>query len=77
MSTLANPAGHATVDAPIAVDVERFRELIVSDLPEDDVRGRLKRLQYVIDCLTLDNAKDAARLELRTWRTSPLFCKTR
>ena len=31
----------------------------------------------VIDCLKLDNSRDAARLERRTLRTSPLFSKTR
>ncbi len=76
MSAPALPSERYTADAPIALDMQRLRELIVSDLPEDDVRGRLKRFQYVIDCLTLDNSKDAARLELRAWRTSPLFCKT-
>ena len=61
----------------ISAKVDRLIEQILSDLPDDDVTGRLKRLQYLIDCLTLDNSKDAARLDLRTWRTSPLFCKTR
>jgi hypothetical protein len=36
--------------------------LIVSDLPYDDVTGRLQRRQYVIDRLKLDFSKDAARL---------------
>jgi hypothetical protein len=60
----------------ISAKVDRFTEQILSDLPDDDVTGRLKRLQYVIDCLTLDNSKDAARLALQMWRTSPLFCRT-
>ena len=36
----------------ISVNVDRYIEQILSDLPDDDVTGRLKRLQYVIDCLT-------------------------
>ena len=61
----------------VSAKVDRLLEQIVADLPDDDVTGRLKRLQYVIDRLTLDISKDAARLELRMWRTSLLFCKTR
>jgi len=61
----------------VSAKVDRFLEQIVADLPDDDVMGRLKRLQYIIDRLALDVSKDAARLELRMWRTSPLFCKTR
>jgi len=59
----------------LSAKVDRLIEKILSDLPDDDLTGRLKRLQYVIDRLSVDS-KDAARLELRTWRTSPLFCKT-
>ena len=61
----------------VSARVDRFLEQIVADLPDDDVTGRLKRLQYIIDRLTLDISKDAERLELPTWRTSALFCKTR
>ena len=61
----------------VSAKVDRFLEQIVADLPDDDVTGRLKRLQYVIDRLTLVISKDAARLELRMWRTSLFFGKTR
>ena len=61
----------------MSAKVDRFLEQIVADLPDDDVTGRLKRLQYIIDRLTLDMSKDAAGPELRMWRTSLLFCKTR
>ena len=61
----------------VSAKVDRLLEQIVADLPDDDVTGRLKRLQYVIDRLTLDISKDAARLELRMWRTSLFFGKTR
>jgi hypothetical protein len=57
--------------------VDRFLEEIISDLPQDDVTGRLKRLSYVIDRLNLDFSKDAARLELQMWQTSPLFRRAR
>jgi len=50
------------VDAPIAVDMERVRELIVSDLPDGDLTGRLKRWQYAMDCIKLEYSKDAAKL---------------
>jgi hypothetical protein len=43
-------------------DIGQFLELIVADLPCDDVTGRLQRRQYVIDRLKLEFSKDAARL---------------
>ncbi len=62
MSAVAAPAGRNPLDAALSEDIDQFRELIVSDLPDDDVTGRLQRRQYVIDRLKLDFAKDAARL---------------
>jgi len=47
---------------PISGNVERFLSRIVADLPHDDIPGRLKRRQYVIDRLKLEFSKDAARL---------------
>jgi hypothetical protein len=61
MSASAAPVNHASVDPALAEDIHRFRTSIVSDLP-DDVTGRLKRRQYVIDLLKLDSARDAAEL---------------
>ena len=43
-------------------DIDQFLELIVADLPYDDVTGRLQRRQHVIDRLKLEFSKDAARL---------------
>jgi len=61
MSALASLSSRKTVDSALSQDIHQFRELIVSDL-RDDVAGRLKRRQYVIDLLKLDSAKDAAQL---------------
>jgi hypothetical protein len=58
-------------------EVDRFLEQILSDLAHDDVRGRLKRLRYVLDRISVDFSIDAARLELQMWRTSALFRKAR
>jgi hypothetical protein len=60
MNAVSAPA--QIVDAPLAPDIDQFLELIVSDLPHDDVTGRLVRRRYVIDRLNLDFSKDAARL---------------
>jgi hypothetical protein len=62
MSVVAAPTHSNLVDMPLRRDIDEFRELIVSDLPYDDVTGRLQRRQYVIDRLKLDFSKDAARL---------------
>jgi Domain of unknown function (DUF222)/HNH endonuclease len=59
--SVATPSRSNLFDEPLRHDIEDFRELIVSDLP-DDLTGRLQRRQYVIDCLKLDFSKDAARL---------------
>jgi len=62
MSAVEAAAGGKTVDAQLPEEIDRFREWIVADLPHDDITGRLKRRQYVIDRLKLDFSKDAARL---------------
>jgi hypothetical protein len=62
MSVPAAPVSRPSVDAAVSDEIRQFRTLIVSDLPGDDVTGRLKRRQYVIDLLKLDSAMDAARL---------------
>jgi hypothetical protein len=61
MSAVAARAPEALAELPVSRDIRRFREHVVDDLP-DDVMGRLQRRQYVIDCLRLDFAKDAAQL---------------
>jgi hypothetical protein len=61
----------------VSAEVDRFLDQILSDLAHDDVKGRLKRLRYVIDRVNLDLPIDAARLELQMWQTSPLFRKAR
>jgi len=61
----ATAAPHPATDIaslPFGRDVERFVQRIVADLPHDDIAGRLKRRQYVIDRLKLEFSKDAARL---------------
>src|SRR5256714_14710155 len=57
----AQPPLHV-VALPFTHEVERFLKWIVADLPHDDLAGRLKRRQYVIDRLRLEFSKDAARL---------------
>ncbi|MDQ6713435.1 MAG: HNH endonuclease [Candidatus Dormibacteraeota bacterium] len=47
---------------PILRDVDEFLELVVCDLPSGDITGRLKRLSYVRDRLSLAFSKEAARL---------------
>jgi Domain of unknown function (DUF222)/HNH endonuclease len=56
----ADPSNLAPL--PVTLLIDEFREAVVADLPEDDLTGRLERRQYVIDCLKLDFAKDAASL---------------
>lgn len=51
-----------SVDAPLRRDVDEFLDLIVCDLPQGDISGRLKRLGYVRDRLNLAFSKEAARL---------------
>jgi len=57
----AQPPPHV-VALPFTHEVERFLKWIVADLPHDDLAGRLKRRQYVMDRLKLEFSKDAARL---------------
>ncbi len=62
MSVAAALSRSGVVDVPLRRGIDQFLELVVSDLPHDDVTGRLERRQYVIDRLKLDFSKDAARL---------------
>jgi hypothetical protein len=62
MSVVSASAHSNPVDAPLARDIDQFLDLIVADLPYDDITGRLQRRQCVIDRLKLEFAKDAARL---------------
>jgi len=59
----------------LSAEVDRFLDQILSDLAHDDVKGRLKRLRYVIDRVNLDLSIGAAQLQM--WQTSPLVRKAR
>src|ERR1700682_3539556 len=61
MSVIAAPSRNL-VDVPLRRDVDEFLDLIVCDLPQGDILGRLKRLGYVRDRLNLAFSKEAARL---------------
>jgi hypothetical protein len=61
MSAVAAAPRRNTLNAALSEDIDQFRTLIVADLP-NDVTGRLRRRQYVIDLLKLDSSKDAAEL---------------
>ena len=63
VSALAAPRPESEIASlPFTRVVDRFLNRIVSDLPHNDLTGRLKRRQYVIDRLKLEFSKDAARL---------------
>lgn len=53
------PAQSDLAERRVAREVDRFLKRIVSDLPHDEITGRLKRRQHVIDRLKLDFPKDA------------------
>ena len=61
MSIVATPS-RDSLDVPLRRDVDEFLDLIVCDLPQGDISGRLKRLSYVRDRLSLAFSKEAARL---------------
>jgi hypothetical protein len=62
MSVFAAPSRTSSVGQPLRGDVDEFLDLVVGDLPSGDVTGRLKRLSYVRDRLSLAFSKEAARL---------------
>src|ERR1700704_2291639 len=62
MSALATPTRSEPAELRVSPLINQFLERVVSDLPYDDVAGRLQRRQYVIDRLKLEFSKDAARL---------------
>jgi len=62
MSALAAPTRSEPGELRVSPLINQFLERVVSDLPYDDVTGRLQRRQYVIDRLKLEFSKDAARL---------------
>jgi hypothetical protein len=61
MSLVAAPS-RDLVDVPLRRDIDEFLDLIVCDLPQGDITGKLKRLGYVRDRLNLAFSKEAARL---------------
>ncbi len=62
MSVFATPSVSSPAGETLRRDVDEFLELVVGDLPSGDITGRLKRLSYVRDRLSLAFSKDAARL---------------
>src|SRR2546428_7920050 len=62
MSVVAASSHRNRVDAPLRCNVDEFLELIVDALPKGDITGRLKRLGYARDRLSLAFSKEAARL---------------
>jgi hypothetical protein len=62
MSIFAALSRTSSVGQPLRGDVDEFLDLVVGDLPSDDITGRLKRLSYVRDRLSLAFSKEAARL---------------
>ena len=62
MSVVAASSHRNRVDAPLHGNVDEFLELIVDALPKGDITGRLKRLGYARDRLSLAFSKEAARL---------------
>ena len=62
MSTIAAPSGSSPVGEPLRDDVDEFLDLVVCGLPAGDITGRLLRLSYVRDRLSLAFSREAARL---------------
>jgi len=62
MTVLAAPSRSSSVGEPLCREVDEFLDLVVSDLSSGDITGRLKRLAYVRDRLSLAFSKVAARL---------------
>jgi hypothetical protein len=62
VSGIAAPSRTSSAGDPLRRDVDEFLDLIVGDLPSSDITGRLKRLGYVRDRLSLAFSKEAARL---------------
>jgi hypothetical protein len=58
----AAPAQTERAGLPVSRDIDRYLDLIVADLPDDDITSRLKGLRYAIDRLNLAFSRDAARL---------------
>src|SRR5207302_9810430 len=56
------PAQTERAGLPVSGDIDRYLDLIVADLPDDDLTSRLKGLRYAIDRLNLAFSRDAARL---------------
>jgi len=62
MTVLGAPSRSSSVGEPLCREVDEFLDLVVSDLSSGDITGRLKRLAYVRDRLSLAFSKVAARL---------------
>src|SRR6202171_2768528 len=58
----AAPSRSSPVREPVRRDVDEFLELVVCALPSGDITGRLKRLSYVRERLSLAFSKEAAQL---------------
>src|SRR6266704_774743 len=62
MSLVAAPSRSSPVSERLRRDADEYLELVVGDLPSSDITGRLRRLGYVRDRLSLAFSKEAARL---------------
>src|SRR6266516_1015119 len=62
MSLVAAPSRSSPVSERLRRDADEYLELVVGDLPFSDITGRLRRLGYVRDRLSLAFSKEAARL---------------
>jgi len=62
MSVVAAPSRSSPVRERLRRDTDEYLDLLVGDLPSSDITGRLKRLGYVRDRLSLAFSKEAARL---------------
>src|SRR5438132_9760098 len=62
MSLVAAPPRSSPVGERLRRDADEYLELVVGDLPSSDITGRLRRLGYVRDRLSLAFSKEAARL---------------
>src|SRR5437879_4274073 len=62
MSLVAAPSRSSPVSGRLCRDADEYLDLVVGDLPSSDITGRLRRLGYLRDRLSLAVSKEAARL---------------
>src|SRR5437870_4619654 len=62
MSLVAAPSRSSPVSERLRRDADEYLDRVLDDLPSSDVTGRLRRLGYLRDRLSLAFSKEAARL---------------